>query len=160
MTRVRFTLTNLMAFVLYFAFGFAALRNANAFWASATYTMAILLIAGALVGAITRRGSTRAPWVGFAVFGWTYLLIAHLPKWDVGGLGFGPIDKPLLFIEWGTALLQPHIRTLPLGMNGEAAGNYLIAYEQVSQSLGIILFGIVGAILSHLLAVKDDRPSP
>jgi hypothetical protein len=148
MTRLRFTLAQLMAIVLYLGFGFAALRNADEFWASAAYTLAIILVAGALVGAFTRNGKARAPWVGFAVFGWTYLLIVHLP------------GKPLLMVEWATARLQPYVKPLPPGMGGEAAGDYLMSYEQVSQSLGVILFGLVGILLASLLAVKDERPNP
>jgi hypothetical protein len=152
MSRLRFTLAQLMGIVLYLGFGFAALRNADEFWASATYTLATILIAVALVGAFARSGRARTPWVGFAVFGWTYLLIVHLPDWSIGGLGFGPIQKPLLLIEWGTARLQPYIKPLPQG-----AGGNLMTYEQVSQSLGIILFGLAGAVLGRLLAAKDER---
>jgi hypothetical protein len=141
-----------MGIVLYLGFGFAALRNADEFWASATYTLATILIAVTLVGAFARSGRARTPWVGFAVFGWTYLLIVHLPDRSIGGLGFGPIQKPLLLIEWGTARLQPYIKPLPQG-----AGGNLMPYEQVSHSLGIIRFGLAGAVLGRLLAAKDER---
>jgi hypothetical protein len=64
MTRLHFTLAQLMAIVLYLGFGFAALRNADDFWASATFTVAIISISTALVGAIARK-------VGLYVeFGW------------------------------------------------------------------------------------------
>ena len=159
MTRLRISLAQSMAIVLYLGFGFAALRNASEFWASATYTLAIVLIAAALVGAFARSGRARTPWVGFAVFGWTYLLIVHLPEWGFGGLGFGPIRKPHLLIELGTARLQPFIKPSdPGGLGGYRIN--LMHYEQVSQSLGIILFGLVGAVLGRLLAWKGERPNP
>jgi hypothetical protein len=113
MGRLRFTLAQLMGIVIYLGFGFAALRNADAMWASAAYTLAIILIAASLVGALALSGRARTPWLGFAVFGWTYLLIVHLPAWETGGLGFGPIWKPPLLIEWATARLQPYINPLP-----------------------------------------------
>jgi hypothetical protein len=160
MTHLRFTLAQLMAVVFYLGFGFAALRNADAFWASAAYTLAVVSVSTALVGAFARGGRARVPWVGFAVFGYTYLLVAHLPDWGGGGLGFGPIHKPLLIIEWATAQLQPHVKPLPPGTGGWAAGNFLTAYEQVSQSLGIILFGLVGAFVGRLLAMREERPNP
>jgi hypothetical protein len=145
-----------MAIVLYLGFGFAALRNANEFWANAAYTLAVSLNALALVGALVRRGKSRAPWVGFAVFGWTCLLINHLPGWTIGGLGFGPIWRPVLLFEWATARLQPYVKPVPPGMGGGAAGDFLMAYEQVSFSLGIILFGLVGAVAGPLMAVRDE----
>lgn len=154
MNRFRLTLAQLMALVLYFGFAFAALRNANDLWASATYTLAITMIAAAFVGALTRKARARMTWVGFAVFGMAYLLIAHLPDWSVGGLGFGPIRKPFLLIEWGTARLQPYIKPLPPGMGGGTAGNFLMPYEQVSQSLGIILFGLLGAVVGRILSER------
>jgi hypothetical protein len=153
MTRLRFTLAQLIAVVILIGFGFAALRNADHFWASATYTLAIIMIAAAPVGAFARKVAARMPWVGFAVFGWTYLLIAQIPPWPIGGIGFGPIDKPDLLIEWGIAGLQPYIIPPTPGVD-------LRPYEQVSLSLGIILFGLVGAVLGRLLAVTDDRPNP
>jgi hypothetical protein len=159
MKRPRFTLAQLMTVVLYLGVGFAALGNANQFWASAVYTLAVILIALALVGALAGNDMTRPRWVGFAIFGWTYLLIVHLPEWRYGALGFGPIPKPHLLIEWGTGFLQPYIKPLPKGMGGGAAAGFLMPYEQVSQSLGIILFGQVGAIAGRLVADKKDQPN-
>src|SRR3954462_13313050 len=90
MTRLRFTLAQLMAIMVYLGFSFAALRNADPFWASATYTLAIMMIAAALLGGFIRKGRARTAWIGFAVFGWVYLLIDVLPPRASGGLGFGP----------------------------------------------------------------------
>jgi hypothetical protein len=161
MTRLRFSIAQMMASVLLAGFGFAALRNADAIWASASYTLAIVVIATALVGALVRKGPTRATWTGFAVFGWCYFLVVHLPDWGSGGFGFGPIYKPVLLIESGITSLQPYIKPIPPGVSGgEAAGNFLQPYEQVSFSLGILLFGLVGAIIGHFLAAKDDRRDP
>ena len=68
MPRLRFTLAALLAIVLFLGFGFAALRNADAFWASATYMLALLMVAVAPLGALTRKGRARMAWAGFAVF--------------------------------------------------------------------------------------------
>ena len=154
MTRLRFSIAQLMAIVLYLGFGFAALRNADRFWASATYTLALIMIALASIGAFARRGTARMTWAGFSVFGWTYLLIDQLPPWAIGGLGAGPIPKPVLLIEWGAALLQHHIN--PQSTRGMA----WVEYEQVSLSLGIIFFGLVGAVVGRLLARRDEPPNP
>jgi hypothetical protein len=52
MNRFRFTVAQSMAIVLIGGFGFAALRNADRFWASVTFNLAITTISAALVGAI------------------------------------------------------------------------------------------------------------
>ena len=79
MTRPRLTIAQLMTLILLVGFGFAALRNANEFWASATYTIAIISILAALLFALANNGKARMISVGFAVFGWAYLLIDLVP---------------------------------------------------------------------------------
>jgi hypothetical protein len=153
MTRLRFTIAQSMIVVLLVGFGFAALRNADDFWASATYTLAITMITVAVVGALSQKGRARATWIGYAVFGWTYLLVVQLPPWQIGGLGFGPIDKPVLLIEWGIAKLQPYVH--PTG-----AASDLMRYEQVSLSVGIIVAGLVGAVVGRLVRAQDERANP
>jgi hypothetical protein len=149
MTRPRSTIAQLMACVLYAAFGFAALRNADDLWADATYTIAIISLAAALLGAIVRGGRARVSWIGYAVFGWTYLLLDLLPAWTVSIFGFQQIARPHLLIGRATAQVQPYI----------SKSQILLPYDQVSHSLGIILSGLLGAVLAHLLASKDDRPN-
>jgi hypothetical protein len=69
MRRLRFTIAQLMAIVIFIGFGFAALRNADEFSASATYTRAITLITAAPIGAFARKGKARATWASFGAFG-------------------------------------------------------------------------------------------
>jgi hypothetical protein len=65
--------------------------------------------------------------------------------------GFGPIDKPVLLIEWGITRLHPYVDS--------TAGVNMHPYERISYSLGIILFGLVGVVLGRFVALNDDRPS-
>ena len=155
MSRLRFSIAQLMAIIFYLGFAFAALTNADYLWASATYTLAIVMISTALIGGLSRRGRARTIWLGFAVFGWSYLIITHFPDWPIGGLGAGPISNPILLLEYGSARLQPFINPL-----ASMAGSDWVPYEQVSYSLGIILFGLIGAALGRLVSVGDDRPAP
>ena len=60
MTRPRLTIAQAMAIVFLVGFGCAALRNANDFWAIATFNLAIFLNSTALVAAIVSRGRARA----------------------------------------------------------------------------------------------------
>jgi hypothetical protein len=152
MTRPRLTIAQLMTLILLVGFGTAALHNANQFWASATYTIAIISILAALLFAFANTGKARMTGAGFAVFGWAYLLIGLLPDRSVGSLGSGPVPWPSLIIERGTACLQPYIHPLP------PPAPEWFQYEQVSHSLGIILFGLVGALIGGLVAPgRTDR---
>jgi hypothetical protein len=145
MTRLRFTLAQLMAIVFYIGFGFAALRNADAFWASATFSLAIITVSVALAGACARKDG-RMSWAGFATAGGIRLVIWLSTPQTVGSLNGPP--HPLLYG------LQEYINPMASG------GGRFIAYNQICNSLDIIFLGFVAAALSRFVAVKDDRPNP
>ncbi|MEX2138352.1 MAG: hypothetical protein WD894_03775 [Pirellulales bacterium] len=50
------------------------------------FTAALAVISFAVLAAIFRRGAKQAFWVGFALFGWLYLWMAHWP----GDVNLGP----------------------------------------------------------------------
>src|SRR5262249_16328248 len=62
------------------AIALAALRSASELWASLLFTFAVgcFLVAEPL--AVYRRAGRRAYWLGFAIFGWTYLLLGLIPE--------------------------------------------------------------------------------
>jgi hypothetical protein len=80
MRRIRFSIASLLVVVLVLALSFAALRESNELWESGlfTLTLAALLISALL--AIHRRDARRAFWIGFALFGWTYLGLSLVPS--------------------------------------------------------------------------------
>jgi hypothetical protein len=137
-----------MAFVLFVAFAIAALRNANELWASATFTFALLAISAALFGAIARKGRARMPWAGFAVFGWASLITGLSPPPAIGG---SPRLTPDLLFTFACEELYNYIST---------NSTFRMEYLEISRSLEIILFGVVGAFLGRLLAVKEDPSNP
>jgi hypothetical protein len=143
MSRLRFSIAQLMAIVLYLGFAFAALRNANAFWASATFSLAIVLVSVAIVGAYARREKGFMSWAGFATAGGARLAIWLLSPDNVGSLNGPP--RPLLY------QFQSYINPLASG------GTAYIAYTQTCNSLDVILLGLIGAAMGHFVAVKTDR---
>jgi hypothetical protein len=145
MRRLRFTLTQLMAVVLSSGLGFAALRNADAFWASATFSLAIVSVSVATAAACARNEKGRTPWAGFAIAGGARLVIWLLSSRTVGSLDGPP--RPLLY------QFQAYINPMASG------GVKYIAYTQICNSLDVMLVGLVAAAISHFIAVKDDRPS-
>lgn len=140
MRRLRLTIAQLMSVIFFVGFGVAALRNANEFWASATFSLAIVTVSVTVAGASARQGGARMPWVGFAVAGGSYLVIWLLAGKDTGFIYGSP--RSLLHA------LRPYI-------NPEASGGAeLIAYVQTCRSLEAGLLGLIGAILSCLAAPK------
>ncbi len=135
MSRLRFSIAQLMAIILYAGFAFAALRNANAIWASATFSVAVVLVSVACAGAYTRKGTDRTSWTGFAAAGGIRLVVWLLSTDTINGP-----PRPLLY------LLRAYI---------DYSGPYYL-YIQVCNSLDIILLGMVGAAIGHFVAAKED----
>jgi hypothetical protein len=73
------TMVGLMVVVLIVGLDLAALRSPTGLWASALFTMTSGLLVAAILGIVYRRGPRRAFWLGFALFGWTYLLVSDGP---------------------------------------------------------------------------------
>jgi hypothetical protein len=144
MTRSRLTLGQLMAVVVFVAFGFGALRNANEIWASGTFTLAFLMISVAPLGALARKGRARMAWAGVAVFGWSRLLVGTHRLSD--NSIFGPIPSPGLLSERGFALLLPYLLT-------PGDGGFL--QSQIVTSMDIILWGFLGRLIAGRLISCD-----
>jgi len=75
----RFSIASLMAFVLIFGVGLAALRNASELWAGMMLLVALGVVGAAVLGAIILRGRERAWWSGFALFAGGYMALAVGP---------------------------------------------------------------------------------
>jgi hypothetical protein len=82
----RFSLPSLFGFVLFVAFGVAAIRFASPFWAGLTMAVAAPILFAAILGALFRLGHARAFWTGVAICGWGYLMLTIAP-WFENGLG-------------------------------------------------------------------------
>ena len=71
----RFTLKHLLLATAAIALGLVALRHASGAWTAALLAIAQFVLAAAILLVVFRRGAARAFWLGFAVFGWLYLLL-------------------------------------------------------------------------------------
>ena len=76
MVTVRFSIAALMAAVLIVALGLAAMRNFSATWAGVTFLVTCAVLCLAVVGIVCDGDARRAWWLGFALFGWGYLVLA------------------------------------------------------------------------------------
>jgi hypothetical protein len=78
-----------------------------------------------------------------------------LPERHVNIFGFGPQPRPTLVLEKGLLLLQPYVKPmLPSDTEG------FIHYDQVGQSVALLISGFVGAGMSQFIAGKIDRSQP
>lgn len=75
----RFSIATLMAVVLVCGVAVAALRDASDTWAGILLGLTLSMLGTALIGVLHRRGTRRAFWQGFALFGWGYLALTTGP---------------------------------------------------------------------------------
>lgn len=170
MTLLRFTLAQLMAVVFLFGVGFAALRSASQVWSSAVFTLTVIVLSAAILGAMGRRGRARMTWAGFALFGWIYLVTTF----GLGGEGNGVTAPPhvtrWVFDYWdaqrwsyprfesaspGEKLFSPLPPPPGLVISPDAH-----QFRRIGHCLTAILFGFVGAIAGRILAPRNDPPAP
>jgi hypothetical protein len=171
MGRLRFTLAQLMAVVIFIALGFGALKNADMFWASAIYTLAFLMLSVAALGALARTGRARLVWAGFAVFGWARFFFAGQPLSQFNY--FNLIPAPGLLTERASGYLLRYLWT-PGGSYGVQApgpftfdtydpwwlgtpGGIYSVQAQVLFSLEIIFFGWIGSIVGFIREKRARR---
>jgi hypothetical protein len=145
---IRMTISTSMVLVCFVAFGLAALRNANGFWASMAFSLAVITVSVALVGALTRKGKARIAWAGFAATGLVCLAVWLSTPESVGGLN-GP---PRMIASWLFRLLRPHINPVASG-----GGEPYIHYSQVSNSLEVIVLATIGSFLSRFAVVRGEE---
>jgi hypothetical protein len=74
----RTSIARLMMLVLLLGIGMAALLHATAGWAVALAITITLLLFVAVLGAYFRKGSARAFWIGFLLFGWSYVALSSV----------------------------------------------------------------------------------
>ncbi len=75
----RFNIAGLLGFILVCGVAFAALKVASDLWESGVFTLTLVVLLVSLLLAIHRTGASRAFWVGFAIFGLSYLGLSLVP---------------------------------------------------------------------------------
>jgi hypothetical protein len=125
--RSQFTIAGLMVVVLLFAVVLAAMRNSSGALVGVLHIVAVALLATSVLGAIMRRGRSRADWLGCAVFAWTYYITNSFPN-----ARFNNTIANMLPGELGLAL-----GTMAFGVMGRFAARILdkLAAEAESKEL-------------------------
>lgn len=117
MPSFRISLAALMGIIGVIALGLAGMVSASTFWTASAATVTLALLLAAILSARLSDGTDRAISSGFALFGWTYLLLVN---WDwVGGqfghdLTAGLSDvAEAIFPEVRAPVLPPSQSTMP-----------------------------------------------
>ena len=106
MRPVRFHIGTLVLVVLLLGIGLAALRQSDEPWDSGLFSITLIFLSTSILLALHRTGSSRAFWLGFALFGWIYV-----------GLSMVPDIEPRLITTRVLALLDSMVpRSYPSGL--------------------------------------------
>jgi hypothetical protein len=134
----RFTIAWLMGLVLAVSLGLAALRLDSDFIAGIVFMMTSAVLALAVVGAACRREAARAPWLGFALFGWGYLALACWHEQF-------PTPLPTMTLLWA---IVPDF-------------NDPLSRWEVGHSVWALLAAPLGGLLAHAcFGAPQGRPGP
>jgi hypothetical protein len=79
MRKLRFNIASLLAVILVLGVGYAALRESSDLWESGVFAVTLAALLSSILLAVHSIESRRAFWIGFAVFGWTYLGLTLMP---------------------------------------------------------------------------------
>jgi hypothetical protein len=134
MQRPRVSVFGLMALVLFLSIGIGALRLASAAWAGAMTLATPCALVWAILGVAYRRQGKRAFWLGFALFGWGYMILASGSWWRPTD------DQPKLVTTMLLDRLYPVLRANPLWdkRSGALSRQLSAADQQTERILGTL----------------------
>jgi hypothetical protein len=138
----------------------AALTQANPAWAATITGIVLLAVSIAPLAAIYGGKQTRAFWVGFAIFGWTHIILEHGPFGDIElpsrfvvdevAHRAGLMPKPPMIAARGV-VLPPPTATPPLTTLD------VFSFKRIWLSISAGLFATVGGIVASVLASRRQE---
>ncbi|MHC4400253.1 MAG: hypothetical protein ACYTG0_11300 [Planctomycetota bacterium] len=153
MRTLQFSLRALLGLTLFVALGCAALLHATELVASLAYTAVVLLLLFAVVRGLFRGPSTRAFWLGFAVFGGGYFM---------GSFSGELATTKLLDLSWRAIRSAPSGVVLPVGPFrvpqpfGPPPADDFYPLRGHFATVGHSLFAVILAVIGGLLARHFD----
>lgn len=160
MRTTRITIGGLAAFILACGVGFAALKGQTLLWAQFVFTLALTVLLVATIGAVVSR--PRAAWIGAAIFGWSYLVLAlgpwfsdHVAPWLFSS---GVIDEVFArYVGDDESRYAPPISLDPA--QGPAVqwhpDPHYAYFARIAHSLAVILHAAAGGAIGHFLGRRS-----
>ena len=93
--RFRFSIASLLILVLFVAVAVAALRASTDAWDISVFGLTLLMFLTSVLLAVHRTDLRRPYWLGFALFGWAYLVASLVPTVEARL----PTTKGLAFLD-------------------------------------------------------------
>ncbi len=167
MRTIRFRIAGLMGAVLVVAVGLAALRSASEAWSGVMFLMTCGVLCLAIVGVVCRGDDQRAWWLGFALFGWGYLLLSmwstvNLPTMTLLDAIAARLGQPIRFSGgMGGGMRSIGLWAFGAFGGGNAGGPTLTVMQEIAHSLWALVFALLGGFLARAIfggaSRRDER---
>jgi hypothetical protein len=156
MRTFRFPIAGLMGAVVVVALGLAALRNSSETWAGVTFVMTCGILCLAIVGVVCRDGAERAWWLGFALFGWGYLMLAMWYSVELPTMALLDAIAPFLGVKAQfSGGMGGGMRSAGLwafgGFGGGNVGPVGRSLREIVHCLWALVAALLGGLLAHTL---------
>ncbi len=171
MRRFRFHLGTLVILVLLLAVGFAALRESNNIWDSSIFSITLGMLFISILLAVHRTEKRRAFWIGYALFGWSYLGLTLMPSIEsrlITTKALAYLDSKMPGRSMVYAINSSGKLTLngrPItsitsngGSTGTASGT-TENFVRIVHSLIALIAAILGGLLSRYLYFRNRDPA-
>src|SRR3954447_14795113 len=146
--RPRLSLQVMMACILVLALAIAALRSPSDSWVGVMYSMPPALLMTAVLGVVYRRGSRRAFWLGFALFGWAYWLLSFGPWFDTWAAPHLVLTRPVKQLSY---VMHPErVFEGPIGMGtpddfaSRSSFKKRDNFWRIGKSLAVLVVALLG----------------
>jgi hypothetical protein len=147
--RIKFTIGTLLIVVLFLGLCFAALKQASDTWDGGILGVTIGLLLVSILLAVHRVGEKRAYWLGFALFGATYL-----------GLTFVPAVESRLSTTQALKFLDSKIPGRPIMITGEPWGSTSNTTQVIVNTTAINGNVLSGPNQGQTVALWNVAPGP
>lgn len=139
--QANFSLATLLMVTTCAAIGFLALIQAGWLWTRCVFFVALIILLSSLICVCFFRGSRRAFWIGFAIFGWAHFLIFNLPMLQVAE--FNMLEREL--IEVWSAMAQSGNDGVVINVSGARIA--VFSFNRIVVSLMGLVFATLGGVI-------------
>ena len=166
----RLTIAGMLGLIAFIAVAAAAMKNPSTLWTQTIVTAALTSLMFASLAALVRRGD-RSFAIGFAVFGWTYLVLSLAPWFEehVGPWLLATRVGDEVYARFLQQEKNSHMREMIVGSDlypwSMDAINWMDDsryphYRRIIHCLGAIAHGVAGGLAAVVLTRKPRSARP
>lgn len=157
----RLSLRVSMACIVVLALALAALRSPSDSWVGPMFSMTPGLLLTAVLGVVYRRGTSRAFWLGFALFGWAYWLLSFGPWFDSWVAPHLVLTRPVKQLSY---VMHPEpVFEGPIGMGtpddfaSRSSFKKRDNFWRIGKSLAVLVVALLGGFVAIVFSLEEGR---